>query len=320
MARGRLARRRSLRIVSEGWRLATATVLFTLTANGPAQAALTEGPRLAAIYDSILNARFDRAATLLKEACPPAPVEACQVLDVVSSWWRIQINPADRSRDDRFVAQAAAATKAAEAWTIREPQRGEAWFYLAASYAPLVQWQVLRGERLAAARNGSRIKRALERTVELDPTIIDAHFGIGLYEYYADVASSAAKILRWLLLLPGGDRVNGLREMLRVRREGEILRGEADFQLSVIYVWYEHQTERALELLTSLDARYPANPIFLERIAETYETYLHDPRMSAAVWRTLIDRARSDRVYDAAQTLTRAEIKLRALTTRYKLF
>ena len=101
-----------------GW-LATATLLFTLTASGPAQAALTEGPRLAAIYDSILNARFDRAATLLKDACPPAPAEACQVLDVVASWWRIQINPADRSRDERFVAQAAAATKAAEAWTVR---------------------------------------------------------------------------------------------------------------------------------------------------------------------------------------------------------
>ena len=75
-----------------------------------------------------------------------------------------------------------------------------------------------------------------------------------------------------------------------------------------------------MELLKSLDARYPANPIFLERIAETYETYLHDPRMSAAAWRTLIDRARTDRVYDAARTSARAEMKLRALMTRYKLF
>ena len=175
----------------------------------PAQAALSEGPRLAAIYDSILNAQFDRADAQLKQACPPAPAEACQVLDVVSSWWQIQINPTNRAHDRRFIEQAAAATKAADAWTMREPQRAEAWFYLAGSYAPLVQWQVLRGERLAAARNGSRIKRALERTVQLDPTIVDAHFGIGLYEYYADVASSAAKLLRWLLFLPGGDRREG---------------------------------------------------------------------------------------------------------------
>jgi hypothetical protein len=306
---------------SNSWLVTGALVLVLIGgAARPAQAALSEGPRLAAVYDLILNAQFDRASTLLKGACPPAPLEACQVLDVVSSWWQIQINPANRAHDRRFVEQAAAATKAAEAWTVREPQRGEAWFYLAGSYAPLVQWQVLRGERIAAARNGVRIKRTLERTIELDPAIVDAHFGIGLYEYYADVASSAAKMLRWLLFLPGGDRAKGLRDMLRVRQDGELLRGEADFQLYLIFVWYEHDPPRGIELLKSLDARFPANPIFLERIAETYDMYLHDPQMSAAAWRTLIDRARSNRVYDAAQTATRADVKLRALMTRYKLF
>jgi hypothetical protein len=302
------------------WRAGASALLIILGVAWPAQAALSESPRLAAVYNSILNAQFDRAGTMLKEACPPAPTEACQVLTVVSSWWRIQINPTSRTDDRRFVEQAAAAIKAAEAWTEREPQRGEAWFYLSGSYAPLVQWQVLRGERLAAARNGSRIKRALEQTLQLDPAIVDAHFGIGLYEYYADIAPAAAKVLRWLLFLPGGDRVKGLRDMLQVRNSGELLQGEADFQLSLIYVWYEHEPDRAIELLRSLDARFPANPIFLERIAETYETYLHDPRMSAAAWRTLIDRARNDRVYDAAQTAARAEVKLRALMARHKLF
>jgi hypothetical protein len=301
------------------WLVGGALLLIAGTAR-PAQAALSEAPRLAVIYDLILNAQFDRASTLLKAACPPAPLEACQVLDVVSSWWQIQINPSNRAHDGRFLEQAATATKAAEAWTAREPQRGEAWFYLAGSYAPLVQWQVLRGERLAAARNGARIKRTLEQTIQLDPAIVDAHFGIGLYEYYADVASSAAKVLRWLLLLPGGDRAKGLRDMLQVRERGELLRGEADFQLYLIYVWYEHDPTRGIELLKSLDARFPANPIFLERIAETYDTYLHNPQMSAAAWRTLIDRARTDRVYDAAQTSARADVKLHALMTRYKLF
>jgi hypothetical protein len=306
--------------MSTHWRTGAATLLLMTGLAPPAQAALTEGPRLAAIYNSILNAQFDHAAGLLKQTCPPAPREACQALAVVSSWWQIQINPTNLSQDRRFVEQAAAATRAAEAWTVREPQRAEAWFYLAGSYGPLVQWQVLRGERLAAARNGSRIRRALERTVQLDPTIVDAHFGIGLYEYYADVASSAAKVLRWLLFLPGGDRVKGLQDMLRARNDGELLRGEADFQLYLIDVWYEHEPVRGIERLKSLDARFPANPIFLERIAETYDTYLHDARMSADAWRTLIDRAHGDHVYDASGTSTRAEMKLHALMARSKLF
>jgi hypothetical protein len=302
------------------WRAGAAALLLMSGAARPARAALSEVPRLAAVYDSILDAQFDRAGALLKQTCPPAPTEACQVLEVVSTWWRIQIDPASRAHDQRLVEQAAAATRAADAWTMREPQRAEAWFYLAGSYAPLVQWQVLRGERLAAARNGSRIKRALERTLQLDPTIADAHFGIGVYEYYADVASSAAKVLRWLLALPGGDRVKGLQEIVRARDGGGLLRGEADFQLHIIDLWYEHEPARAIELLKSLDARFPANPIFLERIADAYDAYLHDARSSAAAWRTLIDRAHDDRVYDAAGTAARAEMKLRALLARQKLF
>ena len=70
-----------------------------------------------------------------------------------------------------------------------------------------------------------------------------------MYKYYADVAPAAAKVLRFLLLLPGGDRKEGLDQMLRARNRGRLLQGEADYQLHVIYLWYERQTPRALQLL-----------------------------------------------------------------------
>ncbi len=70
----------------------------------------------------------------------------------------------------------------------------------------------LRGERLAAARDGKRIKDALERALALDPGLQDAYFGLGLYHYYADVAPADPKMLRWLLLLPGGDRARGWKK------------------------------------------------------------------------------------------------------------
>ena len=262
----------------------------------PADAAITEGARLAAVYDQILAARFLLAETELKQTCPPAPEEACQVLRVVSLWWQILLDPASRRLDGALNARAAAAIAACEAWTGREPRRAEAWFYLAGSYAPLVQWRVLRGERLAAAREGSKIKGALERALALDPTLNDAYFGVGLYRYYADVAPAGAKILRWLLLLPGGDRVQGMQEMLRARERGELLTGEADYQLHVLYLWYEHKPSEALELLSALDARYPTNPLFLQRIAEVERTYFHDHPASADAWQRLLDRANAGRV------------------------
>src|SRR6185503_15984363 len=129
-----------------------------------------------------------------------------------------------KALDERFADLAASTIAANDAWVQREPQRAEAWFYLAGSYAPRVQWRVLRGERLAAARDGKKIKDTLERALQLDATLNDAHFGIGLYHYYADVAPAAAKVLRWLLFLPGGDRVKGMSEMLQARDRGEVLR------------------------------------------------------------------------------------------------
>jgi tetratricopeptide (TPR) repeat protein len=285
-----------------------AALLAVFLASAPAEAALTEGPRLSAVYDTILAARFDRAAAQLEETCPPAPEEACQSLAVVSLWWQILINPESRLLDDRFNDLADASVAACEAWTRREPRRGEAWFYLAGSYAPLVQWRVLRGERLAAARAGNKIREALERALSLDPSLNDAYFGIGLYHYYADIAPAAAKLLRWMLFLPGGDRVQGLREMLTARDRGELLRGEADYQLHLIYLWYEHDPAHALELLDHLDARYPSNPLFLQRIAEVTSVYAHDAPASAAAWRKLLDRAHDGQLAFAPRV---AEVRAR---------
>jgi hypothetical protein len=307
----RLARSRGTCSRGRLRRLATATILLiALLAPSIAHGALTEGKRLAAVYDTILAAKFDRVDAQLARTCPPAPREACESLNVASLWWQILINPENRTLDTRLNDSAASAIAASEAWTHREPQRGEAWFYLAAAYAPLVQWRVLRGERLAAAREASKIKSALERALQLDPSLGDAYFGIGLYHYYAAVAPTAAKILRWLLFLPGGNRAQGLQEMQRARERGEILKGEIDYQLSVVYVWYEQKPREALELLAGLDERYPTNPHFLQRIAEIRDVYLHDPSSSAAAWRELLERARAGRVYAPRTTEVRARMGL----------
>jgi tetratricopeptide (TPR) repeat protein len=274
------------------------------------EATLTGAARLSAIYDAILGARLDQAHELIAIACDPAPREACQALGVAALWWQLVLDPADRSLDARFESAAHEAIDAALAWTVREPARAESWFYLAAATAPLVQWRVLRGDRLAAARDGNRIRNALERALALDPTMHDAKFGIGLYHYYADVASAGAKVLRWLLLLPGGDRAQGLREMLEARDQGELLTREADYQLHWLYLWYERQPDRALALLRRLDRQYPGNPVFLKRIAEVQDEYVHDHPASAASWTDLLNRSQSNQTPVAGLAAVNARLGL----------
>lgn len=294
----------------------TALALAFVLVAGPAHALLTESRRLAAVYDSILDAEFDRVAAQIRETCPPAPEAACKALAAISLWWQIQIEPESRALDQPLKTAVEAAQSVARAWSEREPRNAAAWFYVAAAYAPLIQWKVLRGERVSAARAGKSAKDALERALAIDPTIADAYFGIGVYHFYADVAPAYAKLLRWLLLLPGGDREKGLDEMREARARGELLTGEADFQLQQIYLWYERRPLDALALLETLDARYPHNPIFLERIADVHDTYLHDVDASLAAWQRLLDRARDDRIARAPLIAAHAERKLRELRIR----
>lgn len=284
----------------------------THSAAQPAGRGLTEATRLAAIYDTILRGRSDLARTELDRACPPAPLAACDALREVALWWEIQQDLSNRQLDATLQEVATRAIATATAWTTREPQRGEAWFYLAGAYAPLSQWRVLRNEKLTAARDGKRIKESLERALALDPSLNDAWFGIGLYHYYAGVAPAALKFLRFLLLLPGGDREQGMREMLRTREQGQLLRGEADFQMHWLYVWYEERPDRALELLRGLAASYPTNPLFAERIAEVQHVHFSDHQASADTWRALLDRASAGNAAFAPIAIARARVGLAA--------
>jgi Tetratricopeptide repeat len=276
-------------------RHAAATILTGVTlvvrADIPRAHTLTGGDRLSAVYAQILNARFNRAEETLTTACGPAPREACQVLEATTTWWRILLNPDDTSLDDEFQQRASTAIAATERWTQRQPGSAEAWFYLGAAYGVRVSWRVQRKEHLAAGRDGKRIKEALERALTLEADLSDARFGIGLYKYYAAVAPAVARFFRFLFLLPGGNREEGLSDMEAVHAHGVLLRGEADYQLHWIYLWYEHQPRRALDLLRALAAQYPANPHFVERIAETEAGYLHDHAASLKTWQAMVDHA-----------------------------
>jgi len=285
---------------------------------------LTGSDALVRVYDLILNARFEEADADLKHACGPstttgsapspsiearpAPPEACDVLAATATWWRILLDPESRGLDGPFTREVDAAIEATEAWAAREPDNAEAHFYTGAAYAARVQWRVLRDEKVAAARDGKRIKQALERAIALDPELEDAYFGIGLYQYYADVAPAAAKVLRFLLMLPGGDRTEGLAQMQRARSQGRLLQGEADYQLQILYLWYEHRADLAVELLESLHERYPGNPLFPAQLAEVRDRYQHDITASLDTWRDLLHASRSGEVNESVLAEVQARL------------
>lgn len=292
-----------------------------LGAQASPQPGITAAPAVARAYDLILDADFDRLKADLPAVCGPpsatdfgathpAPRVACLGLDALSLWWQIQLDPESRALDPAFLAKANEAIAEAERMTRAEPSRAEAWFYLGAAYGARAQWRVYRVERLAAARDGKRIKDALERALALDPAMHDAEFGVGMYRYYADVAPAALRFLRWLLLLPGGNRIEGLQQLERAATQGLLVRGEAQFQIHVLYLWYENRSREALEIIRSLQVRYPHNPLFHQVEAEILDTYFHDPAASLRVSERLLWLAQARAVHRPALAATVARLNM----------
>jgi tetratricopeptide (TPR) repeat protein len=272
-------------------------VLALMIATTPLQAgALTSPGPVAKAYDLILDARFDQIDGQLTQACGPAPPTSCEVLRAVSQYWQLLFDPENTSHDQAALSKANAAIASAEAWVGREPKRAEPWFYLGGAYGTRVMLRDMRGQLFAAARDGKRIHDALQQAVKLDPTLQDAYFGLGLYHYYAAIAPTVARVLGWLLFLPGGDRTGGLREMQQTETKGMLLGGEADYQLHLIYLWYEHRPMDALRLVEGLHSRYPHNPLFALRLATIQTENLHATQASLETYRALLEASREGRV------------------------
>ena len=273
-----------------------------------AAAGLTAPEPLVKAYELILNARFDDAEGQLKSACPPAPQPACEVLGAVNDYWRLLLNPEDTSGDAALMARITAALSSGEAWVAREPKRAEAWFYLGGAYGTRVLLRGLRGQYLSAARDGKRIHDSLQLAIRMDPSIGDAYFGLGLYHYYAAIAPRAARIISMLMFLPGGDRTGGLNEMEQARARGILLGGEADYQLHLIYLWYERQHTTALRLIEGLRNRYPHNPIFYLRLADVQAGYIRNHQAALQTYRSLADAVRAGRVASSAMSEVHARL------------
>ena len=295
-----------------------ATCLSATSAREAPQTGISAAPEVARAYDLILDANFEELTKVLPAICPPAPSVACRGLESLSLWWQIQLDLENHSLDATFMKTVDAAIAEATRLTEQEPERAEAWFYLGAAYGARSQYRVYRNQHMAAARDGKRIKESLERALALDPAMHDAEFGIGMYRYYAGVAPAVFRFLRFLLLLPGGDRDGGLQQLERAAQSGLLVRGEAQYQMHILYLWYEHKSNDALALIRLLQQRYPHNPLFRHIEAEILAVYFHDRAASLKASQQLLALAQARAVFraDVAEKLARRNIARQSIALK----
>src|SRR6202167_5110274 len=135
-------------------------------------------------------------------------------------------------------------------------------FYAGMGFALKVRLEVLRGENRAVAHAGVSARSEFLRALELDPQMPDATAGLGLYNYYWDSFSTAVKIFRFFMGIPGGSRTEGIRQMQIGIDHGVVTPVEMRFHLARNLRTFDFQYERAIVVAQPLVERYSGNPVF----------------------------------------------------------
>jgi tetratricopeptide (TPR) repeat protein len=196
------------------------------------------------------------------------------LLEAEALWWKIWCTSTEfkygmsdaRHRpkfeaDQRYFQLAAKASSLAES-QIKQHETAEMQFYAGMADATVARLYGLRGENRNTARSGVRGREHLLRAKTLDPSLADADMGLGLYNYYVDTLSAMARVLRFLMGIPGGSKQDGVRQLEHAIAEGALTSELARFYLAMNLHRYDQQYEKALTVIGPLAEKYSANPIF----------------------------------------------------------
>lgn len=232
-------------------------------------------PEVLAAADQIYSGDLDggrQAALRIQQEQPEHP--AGYLLEAEALWWKIWCTSAEfkygmtyprhrakLSADRPYLALAAKVSSLAEK-QIAQQDSAEMEFYAGMGDALAARLYGLRGEGRNTAHAGVRARERFLRAAGMNPELADADFGLGLYNYYIDTLSAAARFLRFFMGIPGGSKKEGIRQLERAIEEGVAVSPEARFYLAINLHNYDQQYERALEVIGPLAEKYPSNPLF----------------------------------------------------------
>jgi len=236
--------------------------------------------------DLMMDGDLDGAIAVFKEiqrTDPESPVG--YLLEADATWWRIYYATANLTDPDVFAATDLPTTaydahfedllnitiSKSEARIKSQQEVARSYLYEGMAYALRARLAGLRDKDLPTARAGKKMRALLLKALELDPSLTDAYLGVGIYNYFVDTLSAIVKLLRWFIGLPGGSRLEGLKQMQLAAEKGDLTRAEAKFYLAKDYSRQnERQYERSMQLFRELEREYPHNPLWPMVLSSLY--------------------------------------------------
>ena len=233
-------------------------------------------PEVKQALEKMYNGDPDGAIKLahsIEKAKPDHPLG--YLLEAEARWWKIYCAACEvkwgmvdawkrpkKAGDEEYLKLADRAIHLAGE-QIEKDDSAEMRLYAGIGWALKARLYGLRDERRPTAHAGVKAREEFLKAIQLDPDLADAHTGLGLYNFYVDTLSPIVKLLRFFLGIPGGSKKEGIQQLERAMKEGELTAIEARFYLAKNLRTYDHEYEQALAIATPLIQRHARNPLFL---------------------------------------------------------
>ncbi len=199
-------------------------------------------------------------------------------LPALVPWWGLLLDPDDPRHDEQIFAAMDEVVARADRRLRRDPRDLDALFFKTGAFAFRARIHAYRGRWLKAALDGRRALASLDRLHRRDPDNDDLYFGLGLFDYLADVVPRLHPVLKpFALLLPRGDRRRGLAELERAAAHGRFVSTEAHYALYQLDFEFERNFPRSLAEAQWLCREHPDNPLFQIALGRVYAEWAQWP-------------------------------------------
>lgn len=249
---------------------------LSLSATSARAGGLTLSPEAAHAIDQIYSSNPDAAiatARNIESEQPQNPVG--YLLEGEAEWWKVYCTACEikwgmldawkrpKAREDEAYFAVADKAISLARDQLAKSDTAEMHVYAGLGLALKARLYGLRDDKRATAHAGVAARAEFIRALQLDPDMADATAALGFYNYYVDTLSAVAKVLRFFMGIPGGNKEEGIRQMQVGIDHGVMLAVDSRFYLAKNLRTYDRRYEDALTTAAPLVARYPHNPIFL---------------------------------------------------------
>lgn len=222
--------------------------------------------------DYIYNIQFDSAEVVFKKLMldyPDSP--AGRFFLAMIDWWKIAIEPENESLDNLFFEKLEDVIYHCDQILKNDEKNLDAIFFKGGAIGFRGRLRGLRDSWIKAADDGREALPLLQIAWSIDSTNYDLLFGMGIYNYFAEVIPDEFPYVKPLMIFfPKGNKKLGIQQLKTAAEKAKFASTESMYFLLYINYHYEDDIFEARRYASILHEKYPLNPIFHRYLGRTY--------------------------------------------------